>query len=74
MVLRVPRTVDDRLLLEDEPFRSYFAIRKLAIGCRSRGRSPLYVEIEKSMRETTNGVSIVFGTILARFLNADRLF
>ena len=71
MVLRVPRTVDDRLLLEDEPFRSYFVVRKLAVGCRSRGRLPLYVEIEKSMRETTNGVSIFFGAILARFLCTD---
>ena len=61
MVLRVPRTVDDQSLLEDEPFKTHFQLRRPAREGRNRKavRPAFYVELERCMRDEPGGVSVL---------------
>lgn len=61
MVLRIPHTLDDKSLLKDEPFKTQFEQRRLAKEGRKKGRSPFYSNLEKTMRENSNGVSVFVG-------------
>lgn len=57
MVLRIPRTVGDTSLLEDEPFKTRFLLRRPAAEGRNRKtRAVFYVDIEERMREEPGGV------------------
>ncbi len=59
MVLRVPSTVGDKSLLQDEPFKSRF--EEKILERRGHGRSLLFKRIEESMKSTTGGVrSLMF--------------
>lgn len=62
MVLRIPKHVVDRDLLEDEPFHSTFAAQRLKGNPipETRGsstRPELYGDIENAMRAEPHGVS-----------------
>jgi hypothetical protein len=61
MVLRVPEVVDDRRLLNDEPFKTIFKNTNEGGdnggGRHRRGtRPPLYVTVERAMRGEASGV------------------
>jgi hypothetical protein len=69
MVLRIPHTVDDRSLLEDEPFKSHFEQRWPTKEGRGRGRSSFYINLEKTMRDENGGVSPTLELTFVIFMN-----
>ncbi|KAI0690519.1 hypothetical protein BC835DRAFT_1417729 [Cytidiella melzeri] len=56
MVLRIPKTIGDKSLLEDEPFKSHFSGEHSFKKLTRSGRNVLYSTIEKTMRETDGGL------------------
>lgn len=55
MVLRIPRSLDDSSLLEDEPFLTEFCI--CGFVNQGRGRPLRNIRIEKELRAVDGGVS-----------------
>ena len=60
MALRVPSNLHDESLLMDEPFKTRFALRRVTMEDRGKGRPVFYSDLETQMREKCGGVSFVF--------------
>lgn len=61
MVLPIPKTVEDRSLLEQEPFKTYFEVQKYQgeplSDRKTNARPRLFADIERAMRAEPSGVS-----------------
>lgn len=62
MVLRIPETVNDARLLEDEPFNKHFTDEinsKRALRPVRNTRLELFINIEEAMRREIRGVRLL---------------